>query len=82
MLESPSQENVAKLHAAVSKMQELKANMAVLGKDAAEALAAAESEQEMHTFQRLIVLVCRLPLSKFFASFRHALWFLLFTSIF
>ncbi|KAE8734306.1 60S ribosomal protein L32-1 [Hibiscus syriacus] len=38
--EAPITENGAKLHAAEAKMQELKANMAVLGKEASTALAA------------------------------------------
>ncbi|KAL3345040.1 hypothetical protein AABB24_024146 [Solanum stoloniferum] len=50
-------ENVAKLHAAETKMQELKANMTVLGKEAAAALAAVESQQERLTFQRLVAMV-------------------------
>ncbi|KAJ8545364.1 hypothetical protein K7X08_017947 [Anisodus acutangulus] len=55
--EAPIPENVAKLHAAETKMQELKANMAVLGKEAAAALAAVESQQERLTFQRLVAMV-------------------------
>lgn len=57
MRESPIPENVAKLHAAEAKMQELKANMAVLGKEAATALAAVGSQQERVTFQRLVSMV-------------------------
>ncbi|KAG8385352.1 hypothetical protein BUALT_Bualt03G0034200 [Buddleja alternifolia] len=55
--ESPIPDNVAKLHAAESRMQELKANMAVLGKEAAGALAAVESQQQRLTFQRLVAMV-------------------------
>ncbi|XP_022899359.1 SH3 domain-containing protein 3-like [Olea europaea var. sylvestris] len=55
--ESPIPENVAKLHAAESRMHELKANMAVLGKEAAAALAAVESQQQRLTFQRLVAMV-------------------------
>ncbi|GAV90488.1 SH3_1 domain-containing protein [Cephalotus follicularis] len=55
--EAPIPENVAKLHAAEAKMQELKANMAVLGKEAAAALAAVEAQQQRLTFQRLIAMV-------------------------
>ncbi|GAA0149134.1 scaffold/adaptor protein [Lithospermum erythrorhizon] len=55
--ESPIPDNVAKLHAAESKMQELKANMAVLGKEASAALAAVESQQQRLTFQRLVAMV-------------------------
>ncbi|GMN43399.1 hypothetical protein TIFTF001_012601 [Ficus carica] len=54
-LQTPEQ--VAKLHAAETKMQELKANMAVLGKEAATALAAVESQQQRLAFQRLVALV-------------------------
>ncbi|CAL5345300.1 unnamed protein product [Camellia sinensis] len=46
--EAPIPENVAKLHAAESKMHELKANMAVLGKVAATALASVEGEKSYH----------------------------------
>ncbi|CAI0452022.1 unnamed protein product [Linum tenue] len=59
--ESPIPENVAKLHAAEAKMQELKANMAVLGKEASAALAAVEAQQQRLTFQRLVSLVHLLP---------------------
>lgn len=55
--ESPIPENVAKLHAAEAKMQELRANMAVLGKEAATALAAVGSQQQKVTFQRLVSMV-------------------------
>ncbi|GLT50589.1 hypothetical protein SLA2020_240660 [Shorea laevis] len=55
--EVPIPENVAKLQAAEAKMLELKANMAVLGKEAAAALAAVEAQQQRLTFQRLIAMV-------------------------
>ncbi|KAK6917248.1 SH3 domain [Dillenia turbinata] len=55
--EAPIAENVAKLHVAESKMQELKANMAVLGKEATTALAAVEAQQQRLTFQRLVSMV-------------------------
>ncbi|CAA0823689.1 SH3 domain-containing protein [Striga hermonthica] len=55
--ESPIPENVAKLHAAETRIQELKANMAVLGKEAAAALASVESQQQRLTFQRLVAMV-------------------------
>uniref|UniRef100_A0A7N0U2A8 SH3 domain-containing protein n=1 Tax=Kalanchoe fedtschenkoi TaxID=63787 RepID=A0A7N0U2A8_KALFE len=55
--EAPIPENVAKLHAAESRMHELKANMAVLGKEAAAALSAVEAQQQRLTFQRLVALV-------------------------
>lgn len=54
--EAPTHENTAKLQAAEAKMQELKANMAVLGKEAAAALSAVKSQQQRLTFQRLIAL--------------------------
>lgn len=57
MREAPIAENVTKLHAAEARMQELKANMAVLGKEAAAALAAVESQQQRLTFQRLVAMV-------------------------
>ncbi|CAI9292893.1 unnamed protein product [Lactuca saligna] len=55
--EAPIPENVTKLHAAETRMQELKANMAVLGKEATAALAAVESQQQRLTFQRLVAMV-------------------------
>ncbi|WMV15681.1 hypothetical protein MTR67_009066 [Solanum verrucosum] len=55
--EAPIPENVAKLHAAETKMHELKANMTILGKEAAAALAAVKSQQERLTFQRLVAMV-------------------------
>ncbi|XP_038723287.1 SH3 domain-containing protein 3-like [Tripterygium wilfordii] len=55
--EAPTHENVAKLHAAEARMQELKANMAVLGKEAASALSAVEAQQRRLTFQRLVAMV-------------------------
>lgn len=48
---------MAKLQLAEAKMQELKANMAVLGKEATAALAAVESQQHRLTFQRLVAMV-------------------------
>lgn len=56
--EAPNPENVAKLHAAEARMQEQKANMAILGKEAAAALAAVEAQQRRLTFQRLVAMVC------------------------
>jgi hypothetical protein len=50
-------ENAMRLQAAEAKMQELKANMAVLGKEAAAAMAAVESQQQRLTLQRLIAMV-------------------------
>ncbi|KGN65580.1 SH3 domain-containing protein 3 [Cucumis sativus] len=50
-------ENVAKLHASEAKMQELKANMAVLGKEASAALAAVDAQQQRLTLQRLVAMV-------------------------
>ena len=38
-------------------MQELKANMAVLGKEASAALAAVEAQQQRLTLQRLVAMV-------------------------
>ncbi|CAI9087896.1 OLC1v1022087C1 [Oldenlandia corymbosa var. corymbosa] len=55
--EAPIPENVTKLHSAEAKMQELKANMAVLGKEAAAALSSVESQQQRLTFQRLVAML-------------------------
>lgn len=57
MRESPIPENVTRLHAAESKMQEHKAIMVILRKEAATALAAVESQQQRLTFQRFVVMV-------------------------
>ncbi|XP_077253886.1 SH3 domain-containing protein [Tasmannia lanceolata] len=55
--ESSISENTVKLQSAESKMREIKANMAVLGKEAAAALAAIEAQQQRLAFQRLLALV-------------------------
>ncbi|EPS68446.1 hypothetical protein M569_06322, partial [Genlisea aurea] len=57
MRESPVSENVAKLQVAESKIHELKANMAVLGKEAAAALTAVQSQQQRLTFQRFVAMI-------------------------
>lgn len=57
MREFSNPENVAKLHASEAKMQELKANMAVLGKEASAALAAVDAQQQRLTLQRLVAMV-------------------------
>ena len=46
-----------KFQAAEFKMQELKSNMAILGKEAAVAMAAVEAQQQRLTLQRLIAMV-------------------------
>ncbi|XP_031495997.1 SH3 domain-containing protein 2 [Nymphaea colorata] len=50
-------DNILKLEAAEAKLQELKSNMAVLGKEAAAAMAAVEAQQQRLTLQRLIAMV-------------------------
>ncbi|XP_058095388.1 SH3 domain-containing protein 3 isoform X2 [Magnolia sinica] len=55
--ELATSENTAKLQASELKMQEVKANMAVLGKEAAAALSAVEAQQQRLTFQRLVCMV-------------------------
>lgn len=50
-------ENTMKLQAAKAKMQELRSNMAVLGKEAAAAMSAVESQQQRLTLHRLISMV-------------------------
>ncbi|XP_062177742.1 SH3 domain-containing protein 2-like isoform X2 [Alnus glutinosa] len=50
-------ENISKLEAAEAKLQDLKLNMAILGKEAAAAMAAVEAQQQRLTLQRLITLV-------------------------
>uniref|UniRef100_A0A5B6ZWL2 Putative SH3 domain-containing protein n=1 Tax=Davidia involucrata TaxID=16924 RepID=A0A5B6ZWL2_DAVIN len=46
-----------KLEAAEAKLQDLKSNMAVLGKEAAAAMAAVEAQQQRLTLQRLVAMV-------------------------
>ncbi|OVA20400.1 Src homology-3 domain [Macleaya cordata] len=46
-----------KLEAAETKLQELKSNVARLGKEAAAAMAAVEAQQQRLTLQRLIAMV-------------------------
>lgn len=50
-------DNAMKLQAAEYKLQELKASMAVLGKEAAVAMTAVEAQQQRLTLQRLIAMV-------------------------
>lgn len=50
-------DNFSKLEAAEAKLQELKANVAILGKEAAAAMAAVEGQQQRLTLQRLISMV-------------------------
>ncbi|KAL6209546.1 hypothetical protein ACLB2K_020486 [Fragaria x ananassa] len=50
-------ENVMKLEASEAKLQDLKANMGILGKEAAAAMAAVEAQQQRLTLQRLIAMV-------------------------
>lgn len=50
-------ENTAKVQSSEAKMYELKANMTLLGKEAATALVAVESQQQRQTTQRLASLV-------------------------
>lgn len=50
-------DNILKLEAAELKLQELKSNMATLGKEAAVAMAAVEGQQQRLTLQRLIAMV-------------------------
>ncbi|CAN7033819.1 unnamed protein product [Brassica rapa subsp. trilocularis] len=50
-------ELVMKLEYAEAKLQDLKSNMTILGKEAASAMAAVEDQQQTQTLQRLITLV-------------------------
>ncbi|KAD4981914.1 hypothetical protein E3N88_18585 [Mikania micrantha] len=50
-------EMIMKLEAAESKLQDLKSNMAILGREAASAMAAVEAQQQKMTLQRLISMV-------------------------
>lgn len=48
---------LTKLEAAESKLQDLKSNMAILGREAASAMAAVEGQQQKMTLQRLISMI-------------------------
>ena len=56
-------ENAMKLESAEAKLQDLKTNMAILGKEAAAALAAVEAQQQRLTLQRLIAMVLKFYLT-------------------
>ena len=58
----PNGENAMKLEAAEAKLQDLKTNMTILGKEAAAALAAVEAQQQRLTLQRLIAMVLQFAL--------------------
>lgn len=47
----------SRLEAAETKLHDLKSNMAILGKEAASAMAAVEAQQQNMTLQRLISMV-------------------------
>lgn len=59
-----------KLEAAEAKLQDLKSNVATLGKEAASAMAAVEAQQQRLTLQRLIAMVMPSPLLKQWKIFR------------
>lgn len=46
-----------KLEAAEAKLEELKSNVAILGKEAGAAMAAVEGQQQRLTLQRLLAMV-------------------------
>ncbi|XP_042378533.1 SH3 domain-containing protein 2-like [Zingiber officinale] len=50
-------DNSSKLEASETKLQELKSNMVVLGKEAVAAMTAVEAQQQRLTLQRLIAMV-------------------------
>ncbi|XP_058098705.1 SH3 domain-containing protein 2 isoform X2 [Magnolia sinica] len=50
-------DNTSKLEAAEMKLQELKSNMAVLGKEAVASMSAVEAQQQRLTLQRLVAMV-------------------------
>ena len=54
-------DNAVKLEAAEAKLHDLKSNMAILGKEAAAAMAAVEAQQQRLTLQRLIATVKQFP---------------------
>lgn len=48
---------IMKLEAAEAKLEELKSNVAILGKEAGAAMAAVEGQQQRLTLQRLLAMV-------------------------
>lgn len=50
-------DHIMRLEAAEAKLQDLKTNMSILGKEAAAAMAAVEAQQQRLTLQRLIAMV-------------------------
>ncbi|XP_020582688.1 SH3 domain-containing protein 2-like isoform X1 [Phalaenopsis equestris] len=50
-------DNIAKLEAAETKLDDLKSNMKVLGKEAASAMLTVEVQQQKQTLQRIIAMV-------------------------
>ncbi|WOL10562.1 hypothetical protein Cni_G19320 [Canna indica] len=50
-------DNLSKLEAAEDKLQDLKSNMTVLGKEAVAAMTAVEAQQQRLTLQRLVAMV-------------------------
>ncbi|GJM91213.1 hypothetical protein PR202_ga07569 [Eleusine coracana subsp. coracana] len=54
---SGNSDMISRLEASESKLQELKSNMGVLGKEAVAAMTAVEAQQQRLTLQRLIALV-------------------------
>ena len=59
-----------KLEAAETKLQDLKSNMNILGKEAAAAMTAVEAQQQRLTLQRLIAMVSQFDhmMLQFFSS--------------
>ena len=53
-------EVTTKWEAAELKLRDMKANMDVLGKEAASAMAAVEAQQQRLTLQRLIAMVLQI----------------------
>ena len=76
---SGNSDMVARLEATELKLQELKSNMGVLGKEAVAAMTAVEAQQQRLTLQRLIALVhiCLVgsfgPLDYFFVRLENCL---------
>ena len=63
MRETPGNaESIMKLEAAEAKLQDLKSNMAILGKEAAAAMDAVEAQQQRLTLQRLIAMVVQIAI--------------------
>lgn len=63
-------DNLSKFEAAQARLQELKSNMTVLGKEAVATMSAVEAQQQRLTLQRLISMVISYSIMQCFCFFK------------